>query len=459
MRSKYFGPSSFYKNALLIALPVMGQSLIQNLISLIDNFMVSGLGDVKMSGVNIAGQILFVFMVLLNTVCTSGGIFMTQFYGAEDKRGMRQALCFKLVVAGIAIAAYLAVCMVLPRQALSLMVTGNSEAEAILDVGVRYIRLMGYIGVPIVISSTIATSLREVGEVKAPLVISVVATLINTFLNWVLIYGNLGAPRLEVEGAAYATITARCVEMVMYLAYIRKHKQPFAIGVSDLMHIDWRLFLAILKKGGMVIFSEMIWVVSETITTALYNSRGGADVVSGMSASFAIANLFFVAFGGITTATAIIVGKSLGAGALDKAREQARWLLTAALIFGVFMAFFGLATMLLVPVVFVKLSGGAQDICRQMVFWMALFMPVWVYQNAQFAISRAGGDTMMGMMVDVVCTLCIAIPLMIFLAKGTAVGPVAMYIIIKTLDFLKIAIAWVWLKKERWVKNLAQENA
>ena len=166
-----------------------------------------------------------------------------------------------------------------------------------------------------------------------------------------------------------------------------------------------------------------------------------------------------MAFGGITTASAIIVGKSLGAGELDKAREQARWLLTAALFFGVFMAFFGLATMLLVPVVFVKLSGGAQDICRQMVFWMALFMPVWVYQNAQFAISRAGGDTVMGMMVDVVCTLCIAIPLMFFLARGTAVGPVAMYIIIKTLDLLKIAIAWVWLKKERWVRNLALENA
>ena len=97
-KEKLFGPASFYKKALFIALPVMLQMLIQNMVSLIDNFMVSGLGDIKMSGVNISGQILFVFMVLLNTISSSGGIFMSQYYGAGDKRGMRQALSFKTIL-------------------------------------------------------------------------------------------------------------------------------------------------------------------------------------------------------------------------------------------------------------------------------------------------------------------------------------------------------------------------
>ena len=73
---KYIGTSSFYKRALSIAVPVMLQQFIQNLVSLIDNFMVSGLGDIKMSGVNVAGQIFFIFLVLTNTLCSSGGIFM-----------------------------------------------------------------------------------------------------------------------------------------------------------------------------------------------------------------------------------------------------------------------------------------------------------------------------------------------------------------------------------------------
>ena len=81
----------FYVRALKIAVPVMAQMLIQNLVSLIDNFMVAGLGDIKMSGVNITGQIIFTFMVFMNTICMAGGIFMTQFSGAEDKEGMRQS--------------------------------------------------------------------------------------------------------------------------------------------------------------------------------------------------------------------------------------------------------------------------------------------------------------------------------------------------------------------------------
>ena len=81
MNNKYFGTSSFYKRALSIALPVMAQLLIQNFVSLIDNFMVAGLGDIKMSGVNVSGQINFIFMILINTICMSGGFFMSQFYG------------------------------------------------------------------------------------------------------------------------------------------------------------------------------------------------------------------------------------------------------------------------------------------------------------------------------------------------------------------------------------------
>lgn len=85
--------------------------------------------------------------------------------------------------------------------------------------------------------------------------ISVAATLINTVLNWVLIYGNLGAPRLEVEGAAYATIIARCAEMLMYILWLRLHPQPFVIRAGTAFSVDWHLFFEILKKGSMIIFS------------------------------------------------------------------------------------------------------------------------------------------------------------------------------------------------------------
>lgn len=454
----YFGPFAFYSDALKIAVPVMAQALIQTLVSLIDNFMVAGLGDIKMSGVNITGQLIFGFMVFLNTVCMAGGIYMTQFSGAKDKKGMKQAFCFKLMMGILAIILFKYVCLVIPRQFLSLMVKGNTQANLILDQGVAYMRLMAWIGIPMMVSTVIASSLREIGEVKAPLVISVIATLVNTFFNWVLIYGNLGFERLEVRGAAIATIIARVVEMLIFIVYLYVKKPPFVVQFIDVVQINFKLVLEILRKGWKILFSEMVWVLAETVTTALYNGRGGADVVSGMSASFAIANLFFVAFGGITTATSVILGKTLGQGKLEEAKQKEIWLLSGAIIFGFIMTVFGLMTLFLVPLVFRNLSAGSQDICSRMVLTMALFMPAWVYVNAQFAVSRAGGDTIMGMVVDGITNLGIIIPSVFFMAFCTSIGPVWMYTVVKFVDFIKIAIAAIWLKKGKWIKNLAMEN-
>lgn len=457
--TKYFGTMQFYKRALLIAVPVMLQQLIQTLVSLVDSFMVSGLGDVKMSGVNIAGQILFVFMIFVNTVCTSGGIFMTQFSGAKDKDGMQQSLRFKIIASCMAMALFFAVCLIFPRQVLSLMVIGNNQAEEILDVAEEYIRLMSIIGIPMMISTIIASSLREIGRVKPPLVISIAATLINTFFNWVLIYGNLGAPRLEIRGAAYATIIARIVEMILFVGYIVIRRQPFMFRLSTIWKVDFSLFRQILRKGTLVLFSEMLWVVSETVTSALYNQRGGAEVVSGMASSFAIANLYFVAIGGMNMATAVIIGHTLGEGRLEEARQQKNWMLSASVVFGLLMTGMGMLTTFLVPVVFGNLSAGAQKICKDMVLMMSFFMPCWVYVNTQFSIARSGGDTKMGAVTDGIFTLAIAMPGIFLLALFTTVGPVMMYFFVKIVDIPKVIFAHFWLKKGRWIKNLtAQET-
>ena len=457
-KGRKFGPASFYATALKIAIPVMAQMLIQNLVSLIDNFMVAGLGDVKMSGVNICGQIIFVFMVFMNTICMAGGIFLTQFSGAKDKDGMRQSFCFKLWMGLFVVAIFSFACFVIPRQILSLMVRGNTQAELILDQGEKYMRIMGFMGIPWMLSAMISSSLREIGRVKVPLVISIIATCVNTICNWILIYGNLGAPRLEVRGAAIATVIARSVEALIFIGWMLKNKPDFAIRLLDLIRINFRLFGQILKKAWMIMLSEMVWAIAETITTALYNGRGGADVVSGMSSSFAISNLFFVAFSGIITSTGVIIGKDLGAGELNKAREEKVWLLNGSKIFGLFFTGVGLLCMLLVPVVFRNLSLNAQSICRHMVLVMAIYMPAWVYINGQFAVSRAGGDTMMGMLVDGIGNLGVVIPGIFLLAKCTTVGPVIMYAIIKFVEVPKIMIAHFWLKKEKWVVNLAERN-
>lgn len=459
---KHLGPWSFYRNALTIALPVMLQQLVMSMVSLIDNFMVAGLGDTSMAAVNVTNQINFIFIVIVNAVCGAGGIYLAQFNGAKDTEGMRHAYRFKVIfVCGVAMV-YFILCWLIPRRMLAMMTMGNIAQDEIIDVGVRYIRLMSFTLFPMAISAAIGTSYREIGLPKIPLIISSAATVVNTLGNWFLIYGNLGAPRLEVTGAALATILARIVEAVVFLLYVhrsRNGRAPFFVEFHRIFQVSRRLLAQILAKSGMMFLSEASWVSSETIMTALYNGRGGAEVVAGMAAGWTIANIFFLLFGGIWTTSTVLVGGSLGAGKLDEARTRGKWITSGATAAGCIIAVTGAAAAtLLIPLVFSNLTDDARRISLGLVYVIFFYMPLWSLLNAQFAISRAGGDTALGMYVDVSVNTLIFVPGAFILALLTSLHPVTMFALLKLSDIFKYLIARHWFKKERWVRNLTHRN-
>ncbi|QNL96400.1 MATE family efflux transporter [Treponema sp. Marseille-Q4132] len=452
-----FGTSHFYTRALSIALPVMAQLLVQSFVSLIDNFMVAGLGDIKMAGVNTAGMIIFVFIILVNTLCSAGGIFMSQFRGAKDSEGMQQSLRFKLLLTGTAGLAFTIIGLIAPRGLFRLMLTVNTDAEPIIDQAVRYSRAVAFSGILMVFSQSLASSLREIEIVRPPLVISVIATLVNTFFNWVFIFGNLGSPRLEVEGAGIATVIARAAELILFIAYVTVKKPPFLFNLFKLFNIKVRLFGTIIKKSTMILYSELTWALAETVSTALYNTRGGAEVVSGMSAGFAIANLFFICFSGIVTASSVILGQELGAGKLQEAKRYKNWILSGSVLFGLIFMAAGFCTVWLIPFVFKNLSRDSQAIARGLIITAAAYLPLWAYLNAQYAISRTGGDTTMGVICDTVANI-LFVGGIFLLVRFTVLGPVVMYAIVKTSDVVKAVIAHFWLKKERWLVNLTSDK-
>lgn len=459
--NKYFGNKAFYGRALSIAAPIMAQLLIQNLVSLIDNFMVAGLGDIKMSGVNVVGQINFIFFVFLGTICSSAGIFMSQYKGANDSNGMKQVFRFKLIFSCAFGAVYMILCFVAPRALFYLMVSINNDSAAIIDECVKYSRAVAFSMILMCISQSIATSLRDIEIVRPPLVINVFATLVNTFFNYVLIYGHFGAPRLEVVGAGLATVIARGVELIIFLIYAIIKKPPFFFSLTRgarerFKHaLDKTLFGRIIKKSVMILYSEMTWAVSETISIALFNTRGGAEVVSGMAAGFAIANLFLLSCQGTATTTGIIIGQSLGANKIDESVRYKNWLLTGSVIFGTFFIALGFLSTLLIPIVFSNLTDQSRLYARGLVITMALYLPMWAFINVEYSTLRAGGETFNGVISDTIANILFMAG-MFFLTFMTTVGPVAMYAITKASDVAKVVVSWVGLTRQKWLKNLTK---
>ena len=451
----HFGPLSFYRQALAIALPVMMQQLIMSLVSLIDNFMVAGLGDVSMAAVNVANQINFIYFVILNTVCQAGGIYIAQYKGAGDSEGMKNAFRFKVIFGVLTAALYFVLCRTIPDRMIAMMTMNNTAQHEIVEAGTVYLKLVSWTIFPIALSMAIGTSFREIARPKVPLIISATAAVLNTFGNWVLIYGNLGAPRLEVAGAAYTTIIARAFELAVFIIYCSINKPQFFTSITQLFKIHRDIIARILSRSAMIFISELSWVSSETIMTAMYNRRGGAEVVAGMACGWTVANIFFLLFGGIWTASAVLIGGALGANKLDEARCRAEWLKSGSVVAGLIVAIPGaLLTGFLIPLVFSSLTPAARTVSIGLVWVILAYLPLWGLLNVQFAISRAGGDTALGMYTDISVNTILFVPGAILLSLFTSIAPVPMFAILKLTDFVKYFIARHLLKKEKWVKNL-----
>ncbi|GHU22935.1 MATE family efflux transporter [Spirochaetia bacterium] len=433
----------------------MLQQLIMSMVSLIDNFMVSGLGDQSMGAVNVANQINFIYIVFVNTICGAGGIYLAQFRGAGNTGGMQHAYRFKIIFSLAVSLIFLVLYNTIPKQMLAMMTPGNSDQTEIIAIGSRYLYFTSFSLIPIAISSSIGSSFREIGKPIIPLIISASATLINTIGNWFLIYGNMGAPRLEVEGAAIATIIARGYELLMFLLYVAFRKTHFFVGFHRVLHINKKLIREIFSKSLMMFASELSWISSETIMNALLNGRGGAETLAGMAGGFTIANILFLVFSGVWTASTVIIGGSLGAGKLNEARIRGEWIKSGAVIAGIVIAGAGIGVSIaIIPKVFFNLTPAAQSISQGIVFVIVAYLPLWALLNAQFAISRAGGDTAMGMYADVSVNTILFIPGAFLLAYFTGMGPVPMFAILKLTDIIKYFVARHFFKKERWLKNL-----
>jgi putative MATE family efflux protein len=453
-----FGSWAFYREALSVALPVMLQQLITSMVSLIDNFMVAGLGDSSMASVNVSNQLGFIAIVIINVINGAGGIYLAQFKGAGDADGMKHAYRFKAIFALFAAFGFFSLSWLAPEKMLGMMTIGNTARDEIISTGAGYLRTTSFALFPMALSMAVGSAFRETGAPKIPLVISAIATLINTAGNWLLIYGNLGAPRLAVQGAAIATVIARYAEAFIFLLYIQKRKPAFYVGFARLFSIDRRMAWEILLKSLMMFLSELSWITSETILTALYNGRGGAETVAGMAAGNTVANIFYLLFGGIWTVSAVIIGGSLGAGKLDEARKKAVWIKSGSFAGGIIMAVLGAgASFLLVPLVFSNLTADARAISLGLIGVILIYLPLWCLLNAQFAITRAGGDAATGMYADLSVNTLLFMPGSFLIAFLTNMGPVMMFGILKLSDIAKYLVARHFFNKERWVRNLTRE--
>ncbi len=458
MNHRYIGDRAFYRRVFGVAVPIIIQNGISNFVSLLDNIMVGQVGTIPMSGVSIVNGLLFVFNLSIFGASSGAGIFTAQFYGSQDHTGVRHTFRFKLLICTVLSLLGAAVFLFGGSGLIGLYLTGEGDAATAagaLEYGLKYLSIMLWGFLPFALTNTYSSTLRETGETFIPMVGGITAVCVNLVLNYVLIFGHFGAPKMGVEGAALATVISRYVELAIVAGWTHSHtaRNPFIVGAYRSMYIPGRLLKSILIKGMPLLINEFLWSSGMAIMNQCY-STCGLDVVPAMNISSTLFNLGSVVFLSMGNSVGIIMGQMLGAGHPEaEVRDSNRKLIAVSVasgaVFGVLMA----AVSGLFPEIY-NTTDAVRHLAAQLICVSAVMMPFNSYTNATYFTLRSGGQTLVTFLFDSCFVWVCCVPLAFCLSRFTGISILPLYIICQGTDFIKCAVGAVMLKQGKWIQNL-----
>lgn len=461
-RAVLIGDKAFYKAVLALIIPVIIQNGISNFVSLLDNLMVGALGDSEMSGVAIANQLVFVFNLCIFGGLSGAGIFGAQFFGAGDMKGLRDTFRIKMYEA-IALFIVAAVAFLgFGRPLIALFLKGDgdaAQAAQMLDFGMEYLRVI-LIGLPaFAVSQCYAGTLRETGETRLPMVASVTAVATNAIFNYLLIFGHMGLPRMGVTGAALATVISRYVELgiIVIVTHAQHRRYIFIEGVYRTLSVPRPLLKSVLRMGSPLLFNEALWSIGMSTLTAIY-SLCGLTVVSALSITSTITNLFNVVFMSMGTAVSVMVGQALGADDYERARGTV-WKLCATAVAGaVVMGLLLAATSSVIPRAYAGVGDDVRALSSQLLIFSACAMPVHAFAHCAYFTLRSGGKTVITFLFDCVYTWIISVPLAYALVTFLHWPIRPVYACLQFIDIIKCIIGYVLIRRGVWIQNIAKAH-
>lgn len=461
--NKLIGDRKFYGKVLTVAVPIMIQNAITNFVGLLDNIMVGRVGTEQMSGIAIVNQLLLVFNLAIFGALSAAGIFGAQFYGSGDQEGVRHAFRFKLYVSVLLVILGILVLWFLGEELILLYLHdegGTTQSlDAALGYGKSYLLVMLVGLLPFALEEAYASTLRECGETKLPMLAGVVAVFVNLFLNYLLIFGKCGFPKLGVVGAAIATVISRYVQMLIVIVWTHRHTGmlPFAKGLYSSPRIPGGLTLQIILKGLPLMLNEILWAAGMAVLNQCYSLRG-LDVIAGLNIATTITNLFNVVFIAMGSAVSIMVGQLLGAGRMEEARDTD----TKLIAFSVFSCVgIGAVLMLLAPLFpeMYNTTDQVKSLATGFIRVGAGCMPIFAFMHTTYFTLRSGGKTLITFCFDSVYLWAVSTPLAFVLSRYTALPILTLYLCVQLIDLIKCAIGFVMVKKGIWMNNMVHTSS
>ncbi len=442
---------SFQADLIGIALPVTLQSLLQSSFGVIDQVMIGQLGSESIAGIGLGGKFASVYTVVLGAVAAAAGIMIAQYVGAKDERGVRRGFYLNLFLGVVLAGVFLALCSFLPDRIMALY----TEDVTVRSQAAMYLQIYGISFVLIAMSTIMSVLLRCVGKATLPLVASFCSVLLNTGLNYVLIFGKCGVPAMGVRGAALASVIAQAAAFGVTAVYFCRIAGSFWGGEKFSVDIrltkeEWKQYLGIL---GPILICEFMWSLGENVYAVIYGHLGTKPCAA-MTMTGPIQGLMIGLLSGVSQAAGIMIGRHLGREAYEEAYRDSKKLMECGAAGSVVLSFM-LLWMGKIYVSIYQVEPQVQETAYWILAAFAIISPIKV-QNMILGggIIRSGGMTRYVMWIDMIGTWIFGVPLGLLSAFVWNLPIPQVYFILSLEEIIRFLISLVIFRKKSWMRRL-----
>lgn len=401
-----FNKKALNRKLVRIATPIAIQGIVSATLSMVDNIMVGFLGETELAAVGVGSQLFMVHYLVLFGILSGSATFMAQFYGTKDMANIRKVIGFDFTL----LAALGAVIFLLVNCFTDGILSLYTEDAAVKALAAQYVRINSLSFLLLAVSSPLEMAFKATQQVRIPMIISNVVFFTNIAINYVLIFGKLGFPKMGVAGAAIGTISSRIIEVLMNSYFAFRTGNEFCGKVRSYFGWDRELVRRIIKNATPTTINEFFWSFGQTMYVAAF-SRISTTAYAAYQAANSIFNIFNFAAFSIGDAALILVGEKLGEGDMEYTWKLSKHLIKACILAGLAI---GTITILLSQPLsgIFKLTDAGKMYTRYILIVFGATMAADLFNGLQIAgILRAGGDTKFAMISESLCIWLIAVPL------------------------------------------------
>ena len=449
MLRNFFADREFFRAFLMITLPITGQNILQFSVSIADAVMVGQLGDKQLAAVQQANQVGFLMIMMIFGLVGGANVMIAQYWGKGDTANIHKVMTVTYRVLLVIVASFSVAAIGFPEQIMRILGVAD-----ITEYGAAFLRIAGWGYALTGFSICTLTLLRSVSTVRIAVVASTLTLVVSVFGNWVFIFGNLGMPALGVRGAALTTVIARVIEACIVLAYMLKFERKLRYPLRNFFSRRVQFLREFARNALPVFLNESGWGIG-FLTLTIIIGHMGAEFIAAISVNNILFNLLNAAIFGAGSASAVIIGNTVGSGRYNLARSRMGKIMLISLGMGILTGLLILA--LRAP--FLMLFGNLSDVTRYYAYQvMAVNAAIIFFQSislvAVIGVLRGGGDGKFAAIIDIATMWLVALPLGFFAGHVWGLPIAVVFFLLKIDEPLKAIICLPRLLRGNWVNDV-----